>query len=187
MKAGVSSVMRVAVLVSTVTACTVVGSDGGSDGGASTPASPAATEHDGGAGSSDAAADAAPAASTTPQELAGTSWTWTTSSGAHKLTFAAGGRYASDVFLDGHPGDGCGTEYFTHREGEASFRGTTLTLASTLSTRTKKDSCAGKVLAEDAIEQDVTSYAWRLERDDDGVRSLVLTSDDGTERSFLRD
>ena len=130
----------------------------------------------------DATADGA-MPSTTPAELEETAWTWTTSAGAHRLGFDAAGGYTSDVYLDAHPGESCGTEYFTSRAGAATFAGATVTLMSKTSTRTKVDSCSDETLEEVAIDQDVSTYDWRL----DDADTLVLVDEDGYERSFDRD
>ncbi len=121
--------------------------------------------------------------STTPEELEETAWTWTTSAGAQRLGFDAAGGYTSDVFLDAHPGEACGTEYVTSRAGRATFAGATLTLASRTSTRTKLDSCSDETLSEAAIEQATSTYDWRLVGDD----TLVLVDDEGSERFFDRE
>jgi hypothetical protein len=136
------------------------------------------------AGKNDAATSDA-ASSTVPAVLAGTSWTWVTGSGAQELSFGRDGSYTADIFLNGHPGDSCGTEYFTRRSGTATFAGDTLTLTPTASTRTKKDSCSDAVVSEDAIENTVSSYRWRLEDDAGGGKVLVLIDSEGSEFRYF--
>lgn len=116
--------------------------------------------------------------STVPAELAGTSWTWTTSGGARKLAFGRDGTYESDVFLNGHPGDSCGTEYLTHHAGKVSFEADTFTLRSTIAERTKTDSCKEEVVSKETIDPFVTTYQWRIDDDGTGRRALILTDEE---------
>lgn len=191
MKLRLIVTLQVASLVAAFAACTVRTSDSGSHrdaDGVSTRAGDTPGSDTGDAGrTSDASTEAARRTSTVPPALADTRWTWVTSSGAHQLAFASDGEYTSDVFLNAHPGESCGTEYATHREGTATFTDATLTLTSTISTRTKTDSCSGKILAKDAIDQDTTSYVWRVEAGDAGPEALVLESTDGQEVRYARD
>lgn len=191
MKLGSIVMLQMAVLAATLAACTVRPSDAGTNpdgakGGAANGdgTSPGSTAGDAGR-AGDAPADT-PAA-TVPEKIAGTSWTWVTSGGAQRLAFASDGGYTSDVFLDGHPGDSCGTEYVTHREGAATFAGATLTLTPAISTRTKADSCSGEVVSLDVIDPVVTTYDWRLESGEADPDTLVLTNADGHEARYERD
>lgn len=175
----------VALAIAALTACAVRTVDDNKEAAAGDGASVGSAAPDAGSVTDAAAETSSPSASSTvPPKLAGTSWTWVTGSGAHKVAFASDGGYTSDVFLDAHPGESCGTEYATHREGKASFTGTTLTLESSLSTRTKTNSCSGEVLAKDAIDQEVATYGWRLEA---SPEALVLTPADGNEWRYERD
>lgn len=141
---------------------------------------------DAGAGSTDAAAsgDSKAPASEVPADLTGVVWSWVTSSGGTQLEFEADGSYTTAVFLNAHPGESCGVEYFTHRSGAATFDGDSLTLSSTLSKRTKKDSCKDAVLSEETIDEVVATYRWVFERDDSGEASLTLTDDKGVETRY---
>lgn len=121
--------------------------------------------------------------STTPAELEETSWTWITSAGAQQLGFDATGGYTSFVYLDAHPGESCGTEYFTSRAGRVTFAGATVTMTSRTSTREKVDSCSDRTLEEVAIDQDTSTYGWRLE----GADTIILVDENGNEWSYDRD
>ncbi|MDF2697329.1 MAG: hypothetical protein K0S65_5712 [Labilithrix sp.] len=135
--------------------------------------------------SNDAPDNAAP--STVPAELVGRSWSWITSSGGNVLTFTSAGQYTSDVLVDAHPGESCGIEYSTHYAGIATFSDDSLTLRSDVSTRTKRDTCAEKVLSEDRIDAQMTSYEWRLVDDGSGTKELVLVGADGFEAHYRAD
>jgi hypothetical protein len=193
MKLGSIVMLHVVALVSSLAACTVhTSGDGANDRGASGGAASGAGDTtgssaagDAGGGASDATAEK-PAANV-PETVAGRSWTWVTSGGAQQLAFASDGGYTSDVFLNAHPGDACGTEYLTHREGAATFSAATLTLTPRISIRTKTDSCSGNVLAKDAIDPEVKTYGWRLEGGEGGPEALVLTGEDGHEVRYERD
>ncbi len=134
----------------------------------------------GGGGTPD---DMMPPSSITPTELSGTTWTWTTTAGAQQLAFDAAAGYTSDVYLDAHPGESCGTEYFTYRVGVATFVGADVTLTSTSGARTKMNSCTDVTLEEVELEPETSMYGWRLEDAD----TLVLVDEEGVERSFYRD
>lgn len=127
------------------------------------------------------------ASSNTPAEVVG-SWTWVTSSGGQTLAFAADGTYTSDTYVDAHPGESCGTEYLTRREGKAEFGDATLTLQPSASHRKKTDSCKDAVLSDDAIDDEDSAYTWRLETDaSTGAKSLVLVGSDAYEATYHRD
>lgn len=165
------------VVVSGLTACTITTTDAGNGEGdpSSTPATPS---EDGGTPDSPATPSGdASTSSDVPAELAGTSWTWTTSSGARQLAFAADGSYESDVFLNGHPGDSCGTEYLTHHAGKVTFEGDKLTLRSSIAERTKTDSCKDEVVSKETIDPFVTTYEWRIGDDGTGREALILTDE----------
>ncbi len=136
------------------------------------------------ADASSSADGGSPVPSTVPTKLVGRVWSWVTTNGAHQLTFAADRTYTSDVFLDGHPGESCGTEYFTRSAGTASFTADVLTLRSDGGTRTKKSSCSATTLSEDVVDPQDSTYRWRLEDDGSGAEVLVLVNDDGLETSY---
>ena len=129
----------------------------------------------------------AEAADSVPGKLAGRTWTWVTSAGAHALTFASDGKYTSDVLLNGHPGESCGTEYFTQYAGTASFKEGSLTLRAPQGKRTKSDSCSNKTLSEEVIEGQEQRYGWRLADEGTGEEALVLSDDEGIERKYYPD
>lgn len=107
-----------APLVFLLAACTVVTNEGPDpagegDGNGNAEETDAGTTGDA-APSPDSSTDETPDPSASiPAELVGSPWTWVTSAGAHRLELKADATYTSDVFLNGHPGDSCGTEYFT--------------------------------------------------------------------------
>ena len=162
-----------------LTGCTVTTTSKEPGGGSGDPnGTPASSSGDGqSSGSPGTSSGGGSTASTVPAELAGTSWTWTTSSGAHHLAFEIGGSYESDVFLNAHPGDSCGTEYFTHHAGKVTFEADKFTLRSSIAERTKSDSCKDQVLSKDTIDPFVTTYQWRIGDDGTGREALILTDE----------
>ncbi len=187
MKLSTKAVVGVFSLFLALEACTVRGltpEDGSPrDGVGDAPGKDASSssERDSGAADSSAADDP----SSVPAELAGTSWIWVATSGAHALAFT-NTAYTSDVFLDGHPGESCGTEYFTHRSGTVTSTGDSIMLSSNVSTRRKENSCTAAVLSDEPIENEVVTYEWRLEPDESGG-ALVLTRSDGSETRYAVD
>ena len=134
--------------------------------------------------SPDSSTDDSPEPSSIPAELIGTPWTWVTSAGAHRLELKADGTYTSDVLLNGHPGDSCGTEYFTQYAGTATVAGDTLRLQSPDGTRTKTNSCSNTTESKDVIDAQDATYTWRVEDDSEGERSLVLVNGEGHESRY---
>jgi hypothetical protein len=122
-----------------------------------------------------------------PAEVAGRTWWWVSTYGGDALTIAADGDYTSDVFVDAHPGESCGTEFTTHYAGYAVFDGTAVTLTPVTSERTKLDSCDEVVVSVEAFEGDVRVYEWRLESSDWCAEGLVLTGDDGYASTYCAD
>ena len=168
------------LFVSGLAACTITTSDPSKENG-SPPSSTPAPSSDGDDDPADAPGnptDDDPTPSTVPAELAGTSWTWTTSGGARRLAFAADGSYESDVFLNGHPGDSCGTEFLTHHAGKVTFDGSKFTLRSSLAERTKTNSCADEVVSKETIDPFVTTYEWRIDDDGTGREALILVDEE---------
>jgi hypothetical protein len=188
MKLSTKAVAGVFSLFLALEACTVRGvtpEDGPtSDGVGDAPRKDASSASDPDSGAADSSAAADP--SGVPAELAATSWIWVTTSGAHRLTFTKS-TYTSDVFLDGHPGESCGTEYFTRRSGTVTSTGGSITLSSNGSTRRKENSCTAAVLSDEPIEDEVVTYEWRLEHDESGGDGLVLTRSDGSETRYAVD
>jgi hypothetical protein len=165
------------VFVSGLTACTITTTDS-AEGSGDPSSAPGTPPESGESPESPAAPSGDPSTSSgVPAELAGTSWTWTTSAGARRLAFAADGSYESDVFVNGHPGDSCGTEYFTHHAGKVTFEADKLTLRSSVAERTKSDSCQEEVLSKETIDPFVTTYQWRLGDDGTGREALILTDE----------
>ncbi len=167
------------LLVSGLAACTSTTTDPSKENGSpgSTP-SPSPRGDDDPAGSPGTANEDDPTPSNVPAELAGTSWTWTTSAGVRRLAFAADGSYESDVFLNGHPGDSCGTEFLTHHAGKVTFEENKFTLRSSLAERTKTDSCTEEVVSKDTIDPFVTTYEWRIDDDGTGREALILVDEE---------
>lgn len=133
--------------------------------------------------SPDAGADHEPEPSAIPADLVG-DWTWTTSAGARRLSIAADGTYTSDVFLNGHPGESCGTEYFTQHAGVATVVETKLRLRAPEGTRTKTSSCSNTTLSKEAVDAQDATYGWRVEDDGTGQTSLLLVDGDGFEARY---
>ncbi len=163
-----------------LSACTVQNVDLAKDGGSSAPSPPPAeSASDGGGSNANGNADASTSSGSVPAELVGKSWSWVTSAGGNVLTFSKDGKYTSDVLVNGHPGDSCGTEYFTHYAGDVAFTADTFTMKSTVSTRKKTDTCKDQVISDETIDpQDVTKK-WRMQ---DG--NLLVTDESGTESTY---
>lgn len=162
--------MKLGLMLASVvllSACTVKGVETTADGGARS--SPPA----------DAPADAPASAGTVPPELAGKTWSWVTSSGGNVLAFTPDGKYTSDVLVDGHPGESCGTEYVTHYAGDVSFTADTFTMRSTVATRKKSDTCKDQVLSEASIEPQDLTRKWRMQDGD-----LLVTDESGYEATY---
>ncbi len=178
-----------APLVLLLAACTVVTNEA-RDPAADEDRSGNAEETDAGATgdaapSPDSSTDETPAPSSSiPAELAANPWTWVTSAGAHRLELKADGTYTSDVLVNGHPGDSCGTEYFTQYAGTATVTGDTLRLQAPEGTRTKTNSCSNTTESKDVIDAQDATYKWRVENDSEGERSLVLVNGDGHESRY---
>jgi hypothetical protein len=173
--------LRAAALLILLSACQV-GNTGDDQGTGESETSHPAPSNDASSPEADGSKD--PPASTVPAELVGPSWSWITSNGGNVLTFTAAGQYTSDVLVDAHPGDSCGTEYVTHYAGTATFSDRSLTLRSNVSTRTKRDTCDDAVLSEGPIDAQATSYEWSLVDDGSGTMELVLIGADGYEAHY---
>jgi hypothetical protein len=176
-------------LFAVVVGCTAHDSNGsaagssGANGQENPPTNPGKPATGGDVGSGDDASDV----TTTPPELVGTSFTWVTSSGGQTLAFPVADHYSSDVLVNSHPGESCGIEYSTHREGIATFSDNMLLLTSNASTRTKTDTCKQAELSKETIDEEIVTYTWRLEKDDKGPSALLLTTTDGNEWRYERD
>lgn len=156
----------VALVAATTIACTVQ-TKPSSEGASSPEGAPSAPAPTPGPGPAPGAGGAV------PEEVVG-EWTWVTGAGAQTVRFEADGTYATDVFLDGHPGESCGTEYFTHRAGVATFTDTTVRLRSNEARRKRVDSCDERTLADDAIDAQDETLEWRRTTDAEGAPVLVL-------------
>jgi hypothetical protein len=181
--------MLTAALFAVVVGCTAHDSGGSTPvgSGANGQDNPPANGGDPSGGGDVGAGDDGSEVTTTPAELVGTSFTWVTSSGGQTLAFPAADHYKSDVLVDSHPGESCGIEYSTHREGIATFSDDMLLLTSNASTRTKTDTCKHTELSKETIDEEIVTYTWRLEKDDKGPSALLLTTTDGNEWRYERD
>lgn len=162
-----------------LSACTVKNVETTTDGGSSS-SPPAESASDG--GGSNATADASTSSGSVPAELVGKSWSWVTGSGGNTLSFTADGKYTSDVLVNGHPGESCGTEYFTHYAGDVTFTADTFTLTSSVATRKKTDTCKDQVLSDDAIDPQSATKKWRLSEG-----NLLVTDETGYEATYYPD